>query len=62
MNIIWIAWFGKLILNQSRLLDIKPGFGHAHIFAGGQCVQCGIVVNAFDGVIALGEEFDAVIF
>lgn len=45
-------------------MDFKPGFRHVQIVARLQRVQFGIVVNAFDGVIARCAkiDIDAVIF
>ena len=57
-------------LNQTRIMHFKPGFTHLQIIARLQCVQSGMVVDAFDGVIACGlctsfkiqVEVDAMVF
>ena len=36
--------------NQPGIMDFNPRFRNMQIIAGTQCVQSGIVVNAFDSV------------
>ena len=42
------------MLNQPRIMHFKSGFGDVQIIAGEQRAQGGIMVNALNGVIAIG--------